>query len=57
MKDQGVQQSNSGVTQHAACRVEFGTIMLWYYVVDRTPLFTYGAKVRRTMLAVHTCLF
>ena len=26
-------------------RVEFGTIMLWYYLVDRTPLFKYGAKV------------
>lgn len=28
------------------CRVEFGTIMLWYYAVDRTSLFSYGKKVR-----------
>ena len=27
------------------CRVEFGTIMLWYYTVDRTSLFSYGKKV------------
>lgn len=26
-------------------RVEFGTIMLWFYVVDRTTVFTYGTKV------------
>lgn len=27
------------------CRVEFGTYMLWFYVVDRTPTFRYGTKV------------
>lgn len=27
------------------CSVEFGTIMLWYYIVDRTTVFNYGAKV------------
>lgn len=30
------------------CRVEFGTIMLWYYTVDRTSLFSYGKKVHCT---------
>ena len=32
----------------AMCRVEFGTIMLWYYTVDRTSLFSYGKKVECT---------
>ena len=28
------------------CRVEFGFIMLWFYIVDRTTVFTpYGTKV------------
>lgn len=27
------------------CRVEFGTIMLWYYVADRTTVFPQGIKV------------
>ncbi len=28
--------------------MEFGTIMLWYYTVDRTSLFSYGKKVDHT---------
>ena len=27
------------------CRVEFGTIMLWFYVADRTATFPKGTKV------------
>ncbi len=29
----------------AARRVEFGTIMLWYYLADRTHTFPRGTKV------------
>ena len=27
------------------CRVEFGTILLWYYLADRTTVFPQGIKV------------
>lgn len=28
------------------CRVEFGSIMLWYYLADRTTTFPRGIKAR-----------
>lgn len=31
--------------RYVCCRVEFGTIMLWYYVADRTTVFPQGIKV------------
>ena len=29
------------------CSVEFGTIMLWYYLADRTTVFGQNSKVRQ----------
>ena len=38
------------------CRVEFGSIMLWYCLADRTKTFPRGIKVRSQMGMGVLCL-
>jgi hypothetical protein len=40
---------NIGVPLTAACRVEFGSILVWFFMCDRTDLFWQAEKVGKQL--------